>query len=55
MGIISQGMELVPKVAQYKLSRAGVIRPPMPDNLTFSITNMCQSRCKTCNIWKLYL
>jgi MoaA/NifB/PqqE/SkfB family radical SAM enzyme len=23
-------------------------------NLTFSVTNMCQSRCKTCNIWELY-
>ena len=23
-------------------------------NLTFSVTNVCQSRCKTCNIWELY-
>ncbi len=23
-------------------------------NLTFSVTNMCQSRCRTCSIWKLY-
>ncbi len=27
---------------------------PAPINLTFSVTNMCQSRCKTCNIWRLY-
>ena len=22
--------------------------------MTFSVTNKCQSRCKTCNIWKIY-
>jgi MoaA/NifB/PqqE/SkfB family radical SAM enzyme len=27
----------------------------MPINVTVSVTNMCNSRCKTCNIWKLYL
>ena len=26
----------------------------MPLNLTFSVTNICQSRCRTCNIWSLY-
>lgn len=23
-------------------------------NLTFSVTNVCQSKCRTCNIWELY-
>jgi MoaA/NifB/PqqE/SkfB family radical SAM enzyme len=26
----------------------------LPTNYTFSITNVCNSRCKTCFIWKLY-
>jgi len=26
----------------------------MPINLTVSVTNMCNSRCKTCFIWRLY-
>ncbi len=39
----------------YKLSRQGLCKTPMPITLTYSTTNMCQSRCKTCNIWKLYI
>uniref|UniRef100_A0A7C4FGU8 Radical SAM protein n=1 Tax=Ignisphaera aggregans TaxID=334771 RepID=A0A7C4FGU8_9CREN len=27
----------------------------MPINVTVSVTNMCNSRCRTCYIWKLYL
>ncbi len=30
------------------------MKTPGPINLTFSVTNMCQSRCKTCSIWKVY-
>jgi MoaA/NifB/PqqE/SkfB family radical SAM enzyme len=26
----------------------------LPINYTFSITNICNSKCKTCSIWKLY-
>ena len=26
----------------------------MPQNVVFSITNFCNSRCKTCSIWKKY-
>jgi MoaA/NifB/PqqE/SkfB family radical SAM enzyme len=55
MGVISQSLHLIPKVVQYKLSRWNLIKPPIPDNLTFSVTHACQSRCKTCNIWRLYL
>ena len=32
----------------------GLARVAPPINLTFSVTNMCQSRCKTCSIWKVY-
>jgi len=54
MGTLSYALELFPKVIKYKLSMWGVIKPPVPDNFTFSVTNMCQSRCKTCDIWQLY-
>lgn len=43
------------KVGKYKLSRHGLIKAPMPVTLTYSITNMCQSHCKTCNLWKVYV
>ncbi len=54
MNILSYAVELFPKVIKYKLSFLGIIKSPLPDNFTFSVTNMCQSRCKTCNIWQLY-
>ena len=54
MGLSSYFFELMPKVIGYKLSYWGIIKPPLPANFTISITNMCQSRCKTCNVWKLY-
>jgi len=46
--------ELAPKIIRYKLSRANLINSGKPINLTFSVTNICQSRCKTCNIWEIY-
>jgi len=30
----------------------GLSPPPQPINVTFSITRKCQSKCKTCFIWK---
>lgn len=45
---------LLPRIANYRLSRLGLAKVAPPINLTFSVTNMCQSRCKTCSIWKLY-
>jgi len=47
-------LEVPTKAIGYKLARFNIIRSPKPLTLTFSVTNMCQSRCKTCNIWKLY-
>ena len=29
-------------------------RHPMPINFTISVTNKCNARCKTCNIWRIY-
>ncbi len=46
--------ELLPKIARYKAARSGLTHPGRPINFTFSVTNICQSRCKTCNIWKIY-
>ena len=51
---VSYARELLPKVVAFKLARKNLIKPAMPVTLTFSVTNMCQSRCKTCYIWKLY-
>lgn len=50
----SQATDLLPKVANYRLARLGIIRPTSPINITLSVTNMCQSRCKTCNIYQMY-
>jgi MoaA/NifB/PqqE/SkfB family radical SAM enzyme len=46
--------ELLPKMAQYRLTKTGLSQPGKPINLTFSVTNVCQSRCRTCNIWEIY-
>ncbi len=46
--------ELVPRLAGYRLSRSRVVEPPAPINLTLSITNQCNSRCQSCDIWKIY-
>ncbi|MFC1813514.1 radical SAM/SPASM domain-containing protein [Thermodesulfobacteriota bacterium] len=46
--------ELLPKIIRYRLAQYGLAGPGTPINLTYSVTNICQSRCKTCNIWALY-
>lgn len=48
-------LELFSKILNYKLARKRLVRPANPITLTFSVTNVCQSRCKTCKIWELYL
>jgi MoaA/NifB/PqqE/SkfB family radical SAM enzyme len=55
MDILNDSLQLIPKFVGYKLSRLGIVKPPMPMTLTFSVTNSCQSRCKTCNIWQIYI
>jgi MoaA/NifB/PqqE/SkfB family radical SAM enzyme len=45
--------EMLPKMIRYRFAHAGFISPGMPFNLTFSVTNRCQSRCRTCKIWEI--
>ncbi|MEW6673296.1 MAG: radical SAM protein [Thermodesulfobacteriota bacterium] len=45
---------MLPKIIRYRLVRHRLVPPGMPLNLTFSVTNICQSRCRTCRIWSLY-
>jgi MoaA/NifB/PqqE/SkfB family radical SAM enzyme len=51
---VSYLKEIAPKLLSYRLTRWGILPPDMPLNLTFSVTNLCQSKCKTCSIWQLY-
>lgn len=46
--------EVLPKITRFLLARKKIISCGLPLNLTFSITNMCQSRCRTCSIWTVY-
>jgi len=45
---------IFPKIIGYKLFRSVNFPKSLPISLTVSVTNQCNSRCKTCNIWKLY-
>jgi len=47
-------LKLLPAISGYKLSRSLNLKPPLPINITVSVTNLCNSKCKTCFIWKLY-
>jgi MoaA/NifB/PqqE/SkfB family radical SAM enzyme len=46
--------QLIPKIIGYKFFRAFNAPKVIPFMLTVSVTNRCNSRCKTCNIWKIY-
>ncbi len=45
---------LAGRCLNYRLARLGLVRPAGPINLTFSVTNLCNSRCRTCLIWRIY-
>lgn len=47
--------EVLPKTIRYRLASRKIAPYGLPLNLTFSVTNMCQSRCRTCAIWSVYL
>lgn len=47
-------LSLLPRIFACNLARRGIVKAPGPINLTFSVTNMCQSRCRTCNLWRVY-
>lgn len=51
---IKQSLNIAAKIMRFRLARLGVCKPGKPINFTFSITNKCQSRCRSCNIWDLY-
>jgi MoaA/NifB/PqqE/SkfB family radical SAM enzyme len=40
------------KAAVYNVARHTRHLRPRPLNLTFSVTYVCNARCKTCNVWK---
>ena len=42
--------ELLPKTINYRFARKQFIKAARPITLTFSVTGMCQSMCKTCHI-----
>jgi MoaA/NifB/PqqE/SkfB family radical SAM enzyme len=44
--------QILANVLRYRLARSGIVNVGMPLVITFSVTNRCNSRCKTCNIWK---
>ncbi|MHC1580040.1 MAG: radical SAM protein, partial [Candidatus Alkanophagales archaeon] len=44
-------MLLIGRVAMLKAFRGLGVPTTPPINVTFSVTNRCNSRCKTCNIW----
>lgn len=46
--------EIAPRLAGYRLAYDRIAAPPAPINLTLSITNQCNSRCQSCDIWKIY-
>jgi len=47
-------LSLIPRALFYKTSRAIGVPMSSPISLTINVTNRCNSRCKTCNIWKIY-
>lgn len=54
MSMFALVSDIMPKMVNYKLARNGWVKPAMPINITISATNICQSRCKTCNIYQVY-
>jgi len=44
--------ELIPKIIGYKLFRAVGFPKLLPMNFTVSVLYTCNSRCRTCNVWK---
>jgi MoaA/NifB/PqqE/SkfB family radical SAM enzyme len=40
------------RAAVYTVARRSGRVPPLPLNLTFSVSYRCNARCRTCNVWK---
>ena len=45
---------MLPRIVRYKLAYHHIDRPIGPMVFTYSVTNLCQSRCQSCNIWDIY-
>ena len=54
MSLISSAYHLLPRYLNNKLAMHGLLKPAPPINVTFSVTNLCNSKCRTCSIWKVY-
>jgi MoaA/NifB/PqqE/SkfB family radical SAM enzyme len=52
--LLREGFNFVPKILGYKIVRAIGHPDMLPVSLTVSVTNACNSRCRTCFLWKLY-
>jgi MoaA/NifB/PqqE/SkfB family radical SAM enzyme len=52
--MIKSALALAPRIINYKSSKFLDAKPSLPISLTVSITNQCNSKCKTCSIWKHY-
>ncbi len=52
--MIESALTLAPRIVNYKSSRLLGTKPALPISLTISVTNQCNSKCKTCSIWKRY-
>jgi len=44
----------LPKIINYKFTRYKLVKNSLPITFNYAVTNKCQSKCKTCKIWKLY-
>lgn len=51
---VKKAIRLAVSLIRAKLAYWGVGVCVKPITLTFSVTNRCQSRCKTCKIWEIY-
>ncbi len=45
-------LKILPKIPLYQMFRAYGFPKLLPLNLTISVLYSCNSRCKTCNVWK---
>jgi len=52
--MIESALELAPRIVNYKSSRFLGTKVPLPISLTVSVTNQCNSKCKTCSLWSRY-
>lgn len=44
--------QMFSKSLRYRFARSGIVPSGIPLVITYSVTNKCNSKCKTCNIWK---